>query len=884
MDDHQRSEVARAAPCNDGSTLADVLQQAGLPLPSGERLPFLEHEIEDSIGARFAKVVSLVPGRIAIDLNTGQITYADLYDQVLSLASQIEDSNPGSTLPVALYGRTGITMIAAMFACFHLGRPYVFIDPKQPDRNIDFLLKDTKCDGIAICADDKAAEVRLSAMSGEREERRLLLLDPTRQSESNRDVENRAGPNSLAYIIYTSGSTGSPKGVPQSQLNVLADMQRQCRDLLVSVEDRYGLLYPLGSSAAICHVGGALLNGATLCPLDLGRSNLHDLRDWLEEKSVTILDINVSTFRQFSRLLEGSQNFPRLRILAPGSEPVHLYDIEIYRSLFSDNCVLQNAFGTSETRTATQYYYHKNARPIAEGERVTIGSPVEGKEILLLDESGKPAATSEPGEMVIRSRFVANEYWNNPEESEERFRQDPDDPEYILYHTCDLAKRLESGHLIHLERKDFSTKIRGYLVNFPEIEKVLRNHPFLEDAVITGVSDPEGGTSIAAFVIPRPGCDPKLPFDFSPCLRENLPDYMWPQRFHFLDEFPLLLNQKIDYRRLREQSEKNLLKRFGLKANPAGLDQKPGGTNSVWENRILQLWRELLQVDAIGIHDDFVVLGGDSLRALTLFARIEKEFQVAFTAVDVFEAFTVASMAERAAKLEVVSTPKEKGTEFLIPLKPGKSPGTIFMFPGGWGGDLEIITFAGIARLLKHDRKVFGVRSRARDPEWIANPAGGNLKSHLSALIPKLKDAASTPGPVTIIGECLAAVIAVESACRLEKAGVEIDKLILLDPWTPERRFFPPLQGQNEFGEEVPPGVQRYYTMVKRARNSRAKSNIHLVTLTDTLRIQGTIRHWKRKTSGCLHLHSLESNHDAFIREDAAKTSLLIESILNGKT
>ncbi|MDF1825497.1 MAG: AMP-binding protein [Verrucomicrobiales bacterium] len=858
-------------------TLCDLIERVGIETPQGERLPFEEAETFRSIGERFDYVAGQVPENIAISFEGDAVTYRELREFVDTFCRSFETLTVDRHSPVALCGRTGVSMIAAMLACFKLGRPYVFIHPDLPPARVNHVISDTDCSILAYGPEYPFVPEVFRIPHGQGGAKVFSLPAWGSRAFEERDVRCSATAQSLAYIIYTSGSTGVPKGVAQSHGNVLADIQRQSRDLMVTQEDRYGLIFPLSSSAAICHLGGALLNGATLCPLDMSRSNLHDLIDWLNSESITIFDINVSTFRQLGDLLEHGKQFPRLRILAPGSEPVHRIDYELYVKYFSDNCVFQNAFGTSETRTVTHSYTHKSLPPAFDEERVTIGFPVDGKEVLVLNDEGAEVVEGAPGEMVIRSRTIAKEYWQRPELSEDRFYPDPDDGEFTCYRTRDLVKRGESGLLFHLGRIDQCHKIRGFLVDFSEIESVLRSAPGVCDAVVVPFQDPTGTERIAAFVLVKHGDSVEVGA-LQVFLSERLPGYMVPQQLQVLPEFPYLLNQKLDRVALQEMIKPG----DALSTHSEGASSSsPFLHTSEWERKIAQLWSKILERDDLDLEDDFVAVGGDSLMALSLFAEIEKNHGVSFTAIDVFEAFTIASMAARAEGRACEVEPEEAENRYLVRLCGERNREPLLFVPGGWGGDTEILVFAAIARRMPDNLDIRAIRSGAMELSGVRPDfTKRTLRAHVSEVLREVELSMVTDEGFTLVGECVAAVAAMELALQMEEAGIPLRRVILLDPERPSPLGSVFSSAVEESPGDLPSSVSEYYALLRASPVPRIGCDIHLVSSAEFPLNRRTISFWRRRTKATLFHRKVAGTHSSYIREESTELVKWLRSLV----
>ena len=778
--------------CSDTGTasLKEVYDAVGLSIPAGEALRFEKAETEGSIGTRFKAVVSERQDSIAILSGDSQVTYAEFYELVLKTATFIESRSRDSQTPIALYGETSISTVAAIFACFHLGRPFVFLSPALSAETITRILEET---GSSILAIGHGLEhfPELPHTDWLKEHGlEQISLDNVPRTGNPSAHESTATADSLAYIVFTSGSTGIPKGVPQTHKNVLADIQRQSRDLLVTTQDRYGLLFPLGSSAAICHLGGALLNGATLCPIDFRHSNLEDLADWLIQKAVTILDINVSTFRELARTLPIGQNFPDLRLLSPGSEPLSCDDVQLYKDHFSRSCILQNAFGTSETRTATQYFTHHDIPLISDGTHVSIGGPVEGKEITLCKPNGREVEPGEVGEMVVRSRFIATGYWNRREKQNRRFKVDPSDPAFTLYYTGDLARQLPNGHFIHLERKDHCIKIRGFLVDLLEIESVIKETPGVADAKAISYRENQI-PRVAAFLISQ-GNESARTEDVFSHLRNRLPDYMVPARIEWLEQFPVLPNQKTDRTSLRRiveaKTKSSLLEE--PEAEPLEEGSHPGLV--AWKSLIKKRWIEVLNHREFDQDEEFFDVGGDSLSALRLFAEIKRTTDISFRAEDIFESFSVNSMAHKAMKKQWAKTEEsDSGTSLLVPLYLDFHEEAVIFIPGGWGGNAEVLLFASLGRKMARKKDLFALLSGAELMHDIETSRSAllPLKEHAEIVFHEIQTCLGEYHRLTLVGECLASSLTMELATLLERSAFELNPLILLDPWTPS----PPL-------------------------------------------------------------------------------------------
>jgi non-ribosomal peptide synthetase component F len=367
---------------------------------------FAEREIDRSLVDRFESRVARFGRSVAVRDGQRQWSYEELNDTAVGRA--ILPCLDSKSQPVAMLCEAGAPAIAALLGILKAGMFYVPLDPSYPRARSEFMLADT---GTRLLVTDARHALLAQQLAGDTQT--ILNVDELPVSSRAENLSRPVACDALAYVLYTSGSTGQPKGVMQNHRSVLFDIRRQTHDLAVTPDDRYGMLYSLSSSASVCHVFGALLNGASVSVYDIRTRGLDALARWLIDERITICDITVAAFRQFAATLRGDEVFGDLRVFAPGSEPVHRTDVELYRRIFDENCVLQNAYGTTETRTVAQYLTDKQT-PLDEAH-VPIGWPVADTDVLLLDDDGREVADETIGEIAVRSRYLSPGYWGQPD-------------------------------------------------------------------------------------------------------------------------------------------------------------------------------------------------------------------------------------------------------------------------------------------------------------------------------------------------------------------------------------------------------------------------------------------------------------------------------------
>jgi len=267
-------------------------------------------------------------------------------------------------------------------------------------------------------------------------------------------------------------------------------------------------------------------------------------------------------------------------------------------------------------------------------DNLPIGYPVDGVDILLLDDNGGDVGFETDGEIAIRSKYLAVEYWNNPILTAEKFKQDPNDPEKKIFYTGDLGQMSPNNCLIHKGRKDFRIKIRGYGADLIETEKALLSHSNIQEAVVITDMTLDGAPRLIAYYVcaHQPATNVS---DLRYYLQDRLSDYMIPSVLIRLNKMPLTAAGKIDRMSLPKPDD--------VRPELSVPYTKP---ENEAENILVQIWEQVLDIHPIGIHDNFFELGGHSLAATRVVSRVIKQFQLEIPLQSLFQSPTIADMSE----------------------------------------------------------------------------------------------------------------------------------------------------------------------------------------------------------------------------------------------
>ncbi len=593
--------------------------------PDQDFVPFADDAIEQAIGRRFEQQVRAHGERTAIEWEGRRYTYVSLDAAANRLARTIiTQRGPGSE-PIALLFDHGGDALAAILAVLKAGKIYVVLDPAYPRERLEYMLADS---GAALMVADTANLDDARQLCGS--SIALIDFDGLDVELRSEALDTAPAPDAPAVIIYTSGSTGRPKGVLHTHRSLLADCRNVTNGYRAGPRDRWLLYSTLSFSNSVRTVYAALMNGGALYPFDVRRRGFAELTPFLADNAITIIRGLPTFFRNFMASLEASVRFPAVRLVAVGGESLLQADLAYFDRHFAPSCVLVHAFGPTEC-LSTCWSFIPHGTSIGDG-KLPIGYAIRDKHVLLLDDMHRPVGDGDIGEIAVQSRFLAAGYWRDPEGTAAAFLPDPEGGDARIYRTGDYGRRTPEGMFVHLGRQDFQVKIRGYRVDTAEIENALRAHPGVRDAVVVGRTLDAGEQRLIAYYVIDAG--PVTPAALRASLARKLPDYMIPSLFVALDALPKNPNGKTDRLRLP------LPERRRRSGDPA-----VGAPASAVEANLAAIWADVLGLDEVGIDEAFVDLGGDSLQAAAIAARVVKRYEVEISAAALLESGTVGEMA-----------------------------------------------------------------------------------------------------------------------------------------------------------------------------------------------------------------------------------------------
>ena len=574
---------------------------------------------------RFEEQVKKYPNHLAVKTAKKELTYQALNHHANALAREIFDQCNVKDLidraTVALLFEHGSDMIVGKFGTLKAARIYVPLDPTYPLGLLAYMLKNSEA-SLVITNDENIGLAKRLIQESNREAT-IINISKIEAIANLENINPECDGSEVAYILYTSGSTGRPKGVMQSHRNVLHFAECYGNAIKIKPEDRMTLLSSFSHDGGIGDICVALLNGATLYPLDVKSGiSMDEIGSWLKAERISIWHSVPTLYRYFVNAINVGDDFPSLRFIAVGGESVLPHDIKLFRKIFpaASFAIL---YGQSESSISSIQLYH----PDSEIEAITLGEPVKGTEIVVIDENREEVSPLNVGEILVISDYVALGYWKDEEKSSEVFKDIPGVGR--AYFTGDLGKLLLDGRIEVHGRIDFQVKIRGFRIELSGIENQLLEHDMVKEAIVKAFADDTGEKYLCAYIVSEGEI---VANEIREHLSANLQDYMIPSYFVRMEKFPLMPNGKVDRKSLPKPDEK-----------PEAEYAPPRNASEAILSRI---WSEVLGKERVGIYDNFFELGGHSLRATDVVSKIHKELGIVLPLRELFKKPTIAEISE----------------------------------------------------------------------------------------------------------------------------------------------------------------------------------------------------------------------------------------------
>lgn len=571
--------------------------------------------------------------KCAIHYQDNKVTYKqlDLYSNKIAHMIKKNCANQNS---VILLLSNPVSQISAMLGVLKSGLCYIPLHPTYPDITNETIVKDS-CAKLILVEDDQLPFVKKFNNMGMEI---LNLRDAENYPSDNLNEKVTLDDNS--YILYTSGSTGKPKGVVHNHRNLLHVITVYCEDLKIESCDRFSYLYSYSFSAGIKDIFAPLACGATIFPYSIKKEGIKGLISYLRDNAISLYHSVPTVFRHLCDELKEGDKFPDLRLVSLGSEAITNKDVQLYTEYFGDNARLHIEYGITEAGVITQNFIDKNT--IINPDGVPVGAPLFGKHVSLLDDMDNPVQPGEIGEIVVTSAYIAKGYWKQGKLEELSKSNCPDELETRVFKTGDLGRWCEESVLEHLGRKDNQIKIYGHKVNLTEIEKILNNLDFIDEAVVLYKKDKTGDNSLIAFCVLGDNKEQDANSLIREQLKQQVPEYMIPARFIQLDQIPKLPNGKTDRQNLICELEK-------LK------EENRAYSSNIIEQAIALIYSSILDINNFDINDSIFTLGARSIKVSLVCSMIEDLFDIDFPASYIFSNPSVTNLAKFLTQCEDIT-------------------------------------------------------------------------------------------------------------------------------------------------------------------------------------------------------------------------------------
>lgn len=749
-----------------------------------------EYPKDPCIHELFEAQAERTPDAVAVVFEDQRLTYRELNGRANQLAHHLRSLGVGPEVLVGICLERSLEMVVGLLGILKAGGAYVPVDLAYPEARMRFVLDDSRA---PVLLTQEKFRASLSACTAE-----LVCLESAGAGISSRSTDNpvrTASASNAAYVIYTSGSTGEPKGAVVTHGNIVRLFKRTEHWFGFSASDVWTMFHSYAFDFSVWEMWGALLYGGRLVVVpNLVSRSPGEFYELLAREKVTVLNQTPSAFRQliWAEACAQDQLGLNLRHVILGGEALALRSLKPWFERHGDEKpVVANMYGITET---TVFVTYRRIREVDLTRTVgsVIGVPIPDLQVFLLDQDLQPVPVGVPGEICVGGAGLARGYLNRTALTNERFMTHPfsAEPGARLYRSGDLARYTADGELEYLGRTDHQVKIRGFRVELGEIEAALMRHPAVGEAVVLAREDAPGDQRLIAYLVPSPNAS--LPaIELREHLRTSLPDYMVPAAFVTLPAMPLTPNGKIDRRALPAVG--------GKSAVP---DDSFVAPRTRTEEALAGIWREVLGVERVGLHDSFFDLGGHSLLAMRLIWEIQQHFGKVLPLAALFSAPTIAQFSRVLEESRPSVAARPSGC-----LRGAGAGAPFFYIPGAAG--YEFLPEA-IARRISTVRRFYdGLQYRGLDGQEPPRERVEDIAADLVAQIRRVWP----PGPYCLCGYSLGGVVAFEVARQMEAQGLEVEKLLLLDTYC--RGSLVP---KRSLGELIAALRHRLATMDRRAR------------------------------------------------------------------
>ncbi|MCP5015980.1 MAG: non-ribosomal peptide synthetase, partial [Ketobacter sp.] len=585
------------------------------PIPvegvSAEMLPF------ETVVHGFVEQVQKTPHSIAVKHGGDQLSYIELHNMSGALAAKLAASGVVSGSKVGICLDRGMDMLVSVLAVLKCGAAYVPMDSAYPSERLAYILNDSSA---PVLITQQCVRERME-QAGTQIQATVLELDSDTSWRDSIAIDSEVLPKAAdpIYVIYTSGSTGKPKGAEVTHAGEINLQSWYISALGVSESDRFLLVSAFGFDLTQKNLFAPLLVGGRLVIPDMDDYDIGVVAKTISDESITVVNCAPSAF--YPLVDDGSLSgypYQSLRYVVLGGEPIRLPLLADWLTL--GQCRLVNSYGPTECTDVVAFHQYQ---PDQDGDELPIGKAICNTQLYIVDSANHQLPPGVVGELCIAGAGVGLGYVNKPELTGAVFEPNPfGDGRW--YRTGDLVRMRLDGSIDYIGRKDFQVKMRGLRIELGEIEIALK--------AISGISDSltlVRNEQLVSYIVAQSDVSTD---QVRAQLRNSLPDYMIPSTVTILDRWPLTPNGKIDRNALPD---------------PESNGRPPYvAPRTATEEKLVEIWSEVLGVEHIGVHDSFFDLGGHSLLAARAVAKFRQAFEVDIQLRSLFELHTIADIAQ----------------------------------------------------------------------------------------------------------------------------------------------------------------------------------------------------------------------------------------------
>ncbi len=699
----------------------------------------------------FHQQIQKTPHNIALKFDDQQFTYLELENKTCTLAGYLQQKGVRRGKKVGVYLERSAEMLISLLAILKLGAIYIPLDPINPTERLQVILEDVQAEFLISHDSLKNA---LPNFSGQ-----TLFYEDGKNNAFKAIIENGLTPRTddLAYIIYTSGSTGKPKGIAIPHYAVVDHHYAIINQFNIDQTDKILAVASIAFDPSVQDFFLPLFVGAQVIIAD--KEAVKDgflLKKLIAQHQPTLMQATPSTWQML--LLAGWQNNPQLKALSGGEG----LSKELAKALLVNSKEVWNIYGPSETTIwSTAKQIHPDLINDLSFSYLPVGKPINNVKIYILDGSLQPVPIGVGGEIYIAGIGVAPQgYYHLNELTAKTFIPNPfskEDNYQVLYRTGDRGRYLSNGDIEYLNRGDKQVKIRGYRIELGDIETTIGQFEGVAENRVVVREDQPNDRRLAAYMVVKNQANFSVDA-LKSFLQAQLPAYMIPVAFVLMEKFPLTVSKKVDRSKLPVPEWAKTVE------NETALPPA-----SATEKILANIWRELLGIKKISVHDDFFELGGHSLIAVSMMAKIEQTIGRKVPLASLLKNSTICQLA-------TLLDEQEEGLfeSSLVPIKTTGSKPPLYLIHGG---GLHVLMFQTLAANMDAEQPIYALQAKGLNGEGEPLSRIEDMATHYIQEIEKL----NLNQPYALAGYSFGGLIAFEMAKQLKAANKEVLMLSVFD-------------------------------------------------------------------------------------------------------